>query len=32
MAFTYSSVTKKVIMALAGLFLISFLVVQEPQA
>ncbi|HPG33765.1 MAG: succinate dehydrogenase cytochrome b subunit [Lentimicrobiaceae bacterium] len=28
MAFTYSSVTKKVIMALAGLFLISFLVVH----
>lgn len=28
MAFTYSSVTKKVIMALAGLFLISFLIVH----
>jgi succinate dehydrogenase / fumarate reductase cytochrome b subunit len=28
MAFTYSSVTKKIIMALAGLFLISFLIVH----
>jgi len=28
MSFTYSSVTKKIIMALAGLFLISFLIVH----